>query len=121
MTKGDNGVWSVTIGPLAPDIYTYAFNVDGVIALDPRNTNTKMGYGGFGPVSVVEVPGDGPQFYDVKPVPHGEVRIRPVRVEDARRRPHGVDLHAARLRQGQATIRCSTCCTAPATSSPAGR
>ncbi len=77
MTKDDNGVWSVTIGPLAPDIYTYSFNVDGVVALDPRNTNTKYGYGGFGAVSIVEVPGDGPQFYDVKPVPHGEVRIKP--------------------------------------------
>ena len=77
LTRGDNGVWSVTIGPLAPDIYTYAFNVDGVTALDPLNTNTKYGYGRFGAVSVVQVPGDGPQFYDVKPVPHGEVRIRP--------------------------------------------
>src|SRR4051794_7670151 len=77
MTKGQNGVWTVTVGPLAPDIYTYAFDVDGVVALDPRNTNTKYGYGGFGPVSMVEVPGDGPQFYDVKNVPHGEVRIRP--------------------------------------------
>ena len=77
MTKGDNGVWSVTVGPLPPDIYTYAFNVDGVTALDPRNANTKYGYGGFGAVSVVQVPGDTPQFYDVKPVPHGEVRIRP--------------------------------------------
>ncbi|HEU4938285.1 MAG TPA: alpha/beta hydrolase-fold protein [Vicinamibacterales bacterium] len=77
MTKGADGVWSVTIGPLAPDIYTYAFNVDGTSALDPQNTNTKLGYGSFGPVSVVEVPGDGPQFYDAKAVPHGEVRIRP--------------------------------------------
>ena len=77
MTKGGDGIWSVTIGPLAPDIYTYSFNVDGIIALDPRNPNTKYGYGNFGPVSIVEVPGDGPQFYDVKPVPHGEVRIRP--------------------------------------------
>jgi enterochelin esterase family protein len=77
MTKGDNGIWTVKIGPLAPDIYTYAFNADGVVALDPRNTNTKMGYGGFGPVSVVEVPGDAPAFYDVKPVPHGAVRIQP--------------------------------------------
>ena len=77
MTKGADGVWTVTIGPLAPDIYTYAFNVDGVSALDPRNANTKYGYGPFGPVSIVQVPGDGPQFYDVKPVPHGEVRIRP--------------------------------------------
>jgi enterochelin esterase-like enzyme len=77
LTKDDNGVWSVTVGPLAPDIYTYAFNVDGVTSLDPRNANTKYGYGGFGAVSVVQVPGDGPQFYDVKPVPHGEVRIKP--------------------------------------------
>ena len=77
LTRGDDGVWSVTIGPLAPDIYTYAFNVDGVTALDPLNANTKYGYGRFGAVSVVQVPGDGPQFYDVKPVPHGEVRIRP--------------------------------------------
>jgi enterochelin esterase-like enzyme len=77
LTKDDNGVWSVTVGPLAPDIYTYSFNVDGVVALDPRNTNTKYGYGSFGAVSIVQVPGDGPQFYDVKPVPHGEVRIKP--------------------------------------------
>jgi len=77
LTRGDNGVWSVTVGPLAPDIYTYAFNVDGVTALDPLNSNTKYGYGRFGPVSVVEIPGDGPQFYDVKPVAHGEVRIVP--------------------------------------------
>ncbi len=77
MTKGSDSIWSVTIGPLSPDIYTYSFNVDGAIALDPVNTNTKLGYDRFGPVSVVEVPGDAPQFYDSKPVPHGEVRIRP--------------------------------------------
>jgi enterochelin esterase family protein len=77
MTKGADGVWTVTIGPLAPDIYTYAFNVDGVVALDPRNVNTKYGYGNFGAVSIVEIPGDAPAFYDVKDVPHGEVRIKP--------------------------------------------
>ena len=77
LTRGSDGVWTVTIGPLDPDLYTYVFNVDGAMALDPQNTNTKLGYGNFGPVSVVEVPGNGPQFYDSKPVPHGEVRIRP--------------------------------------------
>lgn len=77
LTMGTDGVWSVTVGPLAPDIYTYAFTVDGAAVLDPRNANTKIGYGFFGAVSVVQVPGDGPQFYDAKPVPHGEVRIRP--------------------------------------------
>ncbi len=77
MAQDTSGIWSVTIGPLPPDIYTYSFSVDGVIALDPRNANTKYGYGGFGAVSIVQVPGDGSQFYDVKPVPHGVVRIHP--------------------------------------------
>src|SRR5688500_16768132 len=30
LAKDDNGVWSVTLGPLTPDYYSYAFNVDGV-------------------------------------------------------------------------------------------
>jgi enterochelin esterase-like enzyme len=77
LTRADGGVWSVTLGPLAPDIYTYAFNVDGVTALDPRNPNVKYGYGRFGAVNIVQVPGDGPQFYDAKPVPHGRVAIQP--------------------------------------------
>jgi enterochelin esterase family protein len=36
-----------------------------------------MGYGGFGPVSTLEVPGAEPQFYDMQHVPHGEVRFLP--------------------------------------------
>jgi len=77
MTKDENGIWSVTVGPLPPDIYTYNFRIDGITALDPRNANTKYGYGNFTSASIVQVPGDGPQFYDVKPVPHGVIRIHP--------------------------------------------
>ena len=51
--------------------------MDGLSVLDPRNPNTKLGSGPFGAVSVVEVPGNGPQFYDVKDVPHGKVDIVP--------------------------------------------
>src|SRR5262245_42265933 len=29
LTRDDNGVWSVTVGPLTPDFYCYAFTVDG--------------------------------------------------------------------------------------------
>jgi hypothetical protein len=35
MTRDDAGVWSVTVGPWAPDVYNYQFNVDGIVAMDP--------------------------------------------------------------------------------------
>ena len=75
MTKDENGVWSATIGPLAPDVYNYQFQVDGVIAMDPQNPSVKLGFGAFPPANLVEVPGDGAVFDDVKPVPHGTVRF----------------------------------------------
>ena len=75
MTKGDDGVWTATIGPLAADIYNYQFRADGVVAMDPQNPSVKLGFGAFPPASLVEVPGDGLVFDDVKPVPHGTVRI----------------------------------------------
>ena len=28
--KGDDGIWTLTIGPLKPDMYAYHFNIDGV-------------------------------------------------------------------------------------------
>src|SRR6266404_5222516 len=34
LEKGENGAWSVTVGPLVPDFYSYSFNVDGVKTLD---------------------------------------------------------------------------------------
>src|SRR5437773_8123740 len=37
LTKGGDGVWSVTLGPLAPAIYSYTFRVNGVGVLDPVN------------------------------------------------------------------------------------
>jgi enterochelin esterase family protein len=75
MTKDASGVWTATIGPLAPDVYNYQFQVDGVIAMDPQNPSVKLGFGAFPPANLVEVPADGAAFDDVKPVPHGTVRF----------------------------------------------
>ena len=30
MAKGDDGIWTITMPAVPPDVYTYAFNVDGV-------------------------------------------------------------------------------------------
>jgi enterochelin esterase-like enzyme len=73
MTKGENGVWSVTLGPLAPDVYNYQFRADGVVAMDPVNPAVKLGFGAFPPASMFQIPGD--DFADARDVPHGSVRI----------------------------------------------
>ena len=31
------GLWTVTLGPAAPDMYPYCFIVDGVSVMDPEN------------------------------------------------------------------------------------
>ena len=83
MTKDEaTGIWSVTVGPLPHDVYNYQFRVDaadngrgGVIAMDPQNPWVKIGFGGFPSASQFEIPGNGLEFDDAKPVPHGTVRL----------------------------------------------
>ena len=41
LEKGADGLWSVTLGPLPADIYSYWFEVDGARVLDPVNRFTK--------------------------------------------------------------------------------
>jgi hypothetical protein len=40
-TKGEDGVWSLTVGPLKPDMYAYHLLVDGVRMADPNNTSPR--------------------------------------------------------------------------------
>jgi enterochelin esterase-like enzyme len=75
MMKGADGVWSATIGPLAPDVYNYQYRVDGIIAMDPSNPAVKLGFGAFPPANLVEIPDTGLTFDDARPVPHGTVRM----------------------------------------------
>ena len=35
LTKDERGVWTITVGPLDPGLYAYAFIVNGVRADDP--------------------------------------------------------------------------------------
>ena len=71
MTKGENGVWTVTVGPAAPDIYPYHFTVDGISVMDPQcaewfpNETFKN--------SLLDMRGDGNLIHALKDVPHGSV------------------------------------------------
>jgi enterochelin esterase-like enzyme len=78
LTKDERGVWSVTVGPLPPDQYTYVFNVDGVRTIDPKNGNVKQGIDTMpgGPLdNLVYIQGPGTEFEDNNQGPHGEVRL----------------------------------------------
>jgi enterochelin esterase-like enzyme len=73
LSKGEDGVWSVTVGPLPPELHGYSFSVDGAKVLDPRNPELKRSDGGLDE-SLVFVPGEASQFMEPRAVPHGEVR-----------------------------------------------
>jgi enterochelin esterase-like enzyme len=70
-TKGEDGIWTLTIEPLRPDIYAYHLNVDGMQITDPNNTYAA--FTAMPPYSQLVVHGDGPAYYDAKDVPHGNV------------------------------------------------
>jgi enterochelin esterase-like enzyme len=74
LSRADDGVWSVTVGPLEPEIYNYYFTVDGVRLPDPGNPQVKIGYVTSTTTNILAVPGNGPAFYDVQDVAHGEIR-----------------------------------------------
>ena len=71
LTAGSNGVWSITVGPVEPNLYPYSFIVDGISVADPNNElifpNERFKN------SLVDIPGDQPSIYSIQNVPHGEV------------------------------------------------
>jgi enterochelin esterase family protein len=73
LEQGPDGVWSVTVGPIEPEIYHYNFTIDGVRTIDPLNANLKTGSTAGTITSVLEVKGAAPAFYDGQNVPHGDV------------------------------------------------
>lgn len=73
MAKGADGVWSVTLGPLAPSIYLYTFTVDGVTMADPVNPRIKLR--SRTSASMVEVRASTPALWQERDVPHGTVEI----------------------------------------------
>jgi len=71
MQKDDQGVWSVTTEPLAPDYYGYSFIADGVGMFDPSNHAVKSNF--LYRASEVHVPGPASISWEIGAVPHGEI------------------------------------------------
>jgi enterochelin esterase-like enzyme len=71
MQKDDQGVWSLTTDPLAPDYYGYAFVADGVGLLDPSNYRVKPNF--LYRSNEVYVPGPPSLSWEISDAPHGEI------------------------------------------------
>jgi enterochelin esterase family protein len=74
MNKDTSGIWSLTVGPVIPDIYPYFFVVDSVQLADPNNTylfaNERFKR------SIVDIPGSTPLVHSLKNVAHGKISYR---------------------------------------------
>ncbi|OLY95033.1 enterochelin esterase [Cnuella takakiae] len=74
MTRDSAGVWSVTVGPVKPDMYPYNFVVDGMAVADPKNSAIFPNEGFQN--SLVEITGSTPLVHTVQNVPHGTLAYR---------------------------------------------
>ncbi len=70
MQKDSQGLWNVVIPRPEPGFKIYSFNVDGTSFIDPGATP----FYSNGLVSMLEVPFPDNDFYQMKDVPHGDVR-----------------------------------------------
>jgi enterochelin esterase-like enzyme len=73
MVKDSAGVWEVTTDSLSEGFHYYSLLIDGVAVADPAS-ETFYGMGRM--ASGIEVPFNGDDYYAVKDIPHGEIRIK---------------------------------------------
>ncbi|MBL9174813.1 MAG: hypothetical protein JNL10_14845 [Verrucomicrobiales bacterium] len=69
LTLDTNGVWSITVGPVEPNLYPYNFVIDGIGVADSANAdlfpNERFKQ------SLVDIPGATPSLHSIQDVPHG--------------------------------------------------
>ncbi len=75
LKEGPNGVWSYTTGKLAPEMYSYTFNIDGMTGVkDPANVYVNRDIISFTNIFIVsDEKGDKGDLYRVNEVPHGNL------------------------------------------------
>jgi enterochelin esterase family protein len=71
LARGEDGVWSATVGPIAPGVWEYNFVVDGLTMVDPANPAIKPMRAPH--TSILHISGTPPNPWDFQDVPHGVV------------------------------------------------
>jgi enterochelin esterase-like enzyme len=73
MVKDTAGIWQVTTDSLSEGFHYYSLIIDGVAVADPAS-ETYYGMGRM--ASGIEVPFKGDGYYEIRNVPHGDIRIK---------------------------------------------
>ena len=73
MVKDSEGIWEVTTDSLSEGFHYYSLIIDGVAVADPAS-ETFYGMGRM--ASGIEVPFKGDGYYEIRNVPHGDIRIK---------------------------------------------
>ena len=75
LTEGKDGIWSYTTSKLAPELYSYTFNIDGMTGVkDPANIYVNRDIVSFSNIFIVsEKQGDNGDIYRVNEVKHGNL------------------------------------------------
>ena len=72
MVKNDQGVWEVTTDPMVVGFHYYTIVIDGVSVCDP---GSQTFYGSGRLASGIEIPEKDVDYYSLKDVPHGQIRL----------------------------------------------
>ncbi|WP_434981325.1 alpha/beta hydrolase-fold protein [Daejeonia sp. YH14] len=73
LKKDAEGFWTGKTDPQSGSFHYYSLLIDGVAVADPAS-ETFYGMGRY--ASGIEIPFDGDSFYQLKDVPHGDIRIK---------------------------------------------
>lgn len=73
LAKDTGGYWTVTTDSISEGFHYYSLLIDGVALADPAS-ETFYGMGRM--ASGIEIPFRGDDYYTVKDVPHGDIRVR---------------------------------------------
>ncbi len=73
MVKNTEGVWETTTDSLSEGFHYYSLIIDGVAVADPASESF---YGMGRMASGFEVPFKGDAYYEIRNVPHGDIRIK---------------------------------------------
>ncbi len=73
LVKDEQGVWTVTTDSVSEGFHYYSLLIDGVAVADPASESF---YGMGRMASGIEIPFAGGNYYAIRNVPHGEIRIK---------------------------------------------